>query len=125
MENAFGTTHNAIERFSGMAMRLFGSGYVWMCLDNEPGSDTLRYVHTLNQNSPLTLGYRPILGIDLWEHAYYLQYQNKRADYVSSWWSLVAWDKVNLLLDAWLQADKDTSSAPAEADVQTSTKTEL
>ena len=101
-----------------MAVKLFGSGYVWLCLENTPGSRRLQLVETVNQVSPLSQGYRPLLGIDVWEHAYYLQYVNKRADYVNTWWAIVDWDKVNLLLSTWLEAED--SSTPGKDSVSAS-----
>jgi Fe-Mn family superoxide dismutase len=77
---------------------LFGSGWVWICL-NQKG-DELKLVGTPNQDNPLMKGVAeevmfPILGLDVWEHAYYLKYQNRRPEYVSNWWNVVNWDKVS------------------------------
>jgi Fe-Mn family superoxide dismutase len=77
---------------------LFGSGWVWVCV-NQKG-DELKLVGTPNQDNPLMKGVLdevmfPILGLDVWEHAYYLKYQNRRPEYVSNWWNVVNWDKVS------------------------------
>ena len=72
------------------ALNHFGSGWAWLVVDN----GELQVYSTANQDSPLMLGHTPILGLDVWEHAYYLNYQNRRADYVSAWWNVVNWDKV-------------------------------
>lgn len=81
---------------------LFGSGWVWVCV-NQKG-DALKLVGTPNQDNPLMKGALdeimfPILGLDVWEHAYYLKYQNRRPEYVSNWWNVVNWDKVNSNFD--------------------------
>jgi Fe-Mn family superoxide dismutase len=72
------------------ALNQFGSGWAWLVVDN----GELQVYATANQDSPLMQGHTPILGLDVWEHAYYLNYQNRRADYVSAWWNVVNWDKV-------------------------------
>lgn len=78
---------NIIEPFNSAALSLFGSGWVWLTKD-------LEIISTTNQDSLLTIGKVPILGIDLWEHAYYLKYQNKRKDYIAAWWNVVNWSRV-------------------------------
>lgn len=77
---------------------VFGSGWVWICVNKK--GDELKLVGTPNQDNPLMKGVLdevafPILGLDVWEHAYYLKYQNRRPEYVSNWWNVVNWDKVN------------------------------
>lgn len=77
---------------------LFGSGWVWVCVNKK--GDELKLVGTPNQDNPLMKGVTddimfPILGLDVWEHAYYLKYQNRRPEYVSNWWNVVNWDKVS------------------------------
>lgn len=74
------------------ALGQFGSGWSWLVF--VPNEKRLSVVPTPNQDCPLMLGWFPILGIDVWEHAYYLKYQNKRADYVDAWWNVVNWDAV-------------------------------
>ena len=68
----------------------FGSGWAWLCVD----SGKLEVLSTPNQNSPIMLGYRPVLGADLWEHAYYLKYQSRRLNYIAAWWNVVNWHNV-------------------------------
>jgi Fe-Mn family superoxide dismutase len=75
---------------SAAAMARFGSGWAWLAL----GKDGLEVLSTANQDSPLSLGKTPLVGVDVWEHAYYLNYQNRRADYVKAWWNVVDWDAV-------------------------------
>ena len=72
-------------------MKRFGSGWAWLSVDK---SGNLTVESTANQDSPLSEGRRPILGLDVWEHAYYLKYQNRRADYIAAWWNVVNWDEV-------------------------------
>jgi len=71
----------------------FGSGWAWVVW--VPGEKRLSVLATANQDSPFMKGWTPILGVDVWEHAYYLKYQNKRADYLDAWWNVVNWDAVN------------------------------
>jgi Fe-Mn family superoxide dismutase len=73
-------------------MNRFGSGWAWLCF--EPKAKKLAVCSTANQDSPLTEGHVPVLGIDVWEHAYYLKYQNRRADYVQAFFNVVDWDAV-------------------------------
>lgn len=73
-------------------MGRFGSGWAWLSQDP---SGKLLITSTANQDSPLTEGLEPLLTIDVWEHAYYLKYQNRRADYVGAFWNVVDWDRVN------------------------------
>ena len=79
------------EQFSDAAMKRFGSGWAWLAKDK--GGELMIY-STANQDSPLMEGNTALLGLDVWEHAYYLKYQNKRADYVTAWWNVVNWDEV-------------------------------
>ena len=74
------------EKFSNAAKNLFGSGWAWLVRDK---NGNLEICALPNQDSPLTLGHTPILTLDVWEHAYYLKYQNKRADYIEAWWNAV------------------------------------
>lgn len=87
----FGSFETFKEQFSSSATTLFGSGWAWLVLNK----GELEIIQTKNQDSPISLGKTPILGIDVWEHAYYLKYQNKRADYVAAFWNVVNWDQVN------------------------------
>ena len=79
------------ERFGSTAAGQFGSGWGWLSVDS---SGALIIESTPNQDSPLSRGRTPILGVDVWEHAYYLKYQNKRADYIQAWWNVIDWDAV-------------------------------
>jgi Fe-Mn family superoxide dismutase len=95
VENAFGSVSDLKSKFADAAAKRFGSGWAWLVLDNQ---NKLVIGSTPNQDNPLmdlseVKGY-PLLGIDVWEHAYYLKYQNKRADYINAWWSLVNWKEV-------------------------------
>ena len=78
--------------FSDAAMKRFGSGWAWLCY--VPEEKKLAICSTANQDSPLTEGHTPILGIDVWEHAYYLKYQNRRPEYVANFFNIVNWDNV-------------------------------
>jgi len=76
--------------FNDAGVKRFGSGWAWLVL----GRDGIAVASTANQDNPLTDGFYPILGNDVWEHAYYLKYQNRRPDYLSAWWNVVNWDVV-------------------------------
>jgi len=84
------------EQFAKCAMGRFGSGWAWLCWDQ----GKLHICDTLNQDSPVSKGHAPLLTIDVWEHAYYLKYQNRRADWIAAWWNLVNWQRVAELYDA-------------------------
>jgi Fe-Mn family superoxide dismutase len=90
IDSAFGSFDAFKDEFAKAAGTRFGSGWAWLVKNNEG----LTVVSTANQDNPLSLGLTPILGIDVWEHAYYLNYQNRRPDYVSAWWNVVNWDAV-------------------------------
>ena len=79
------------EEFSNAATTQFGSGWAWLVLDN----GELKIIKTPNQESPISKGMIPLLTIDVWEHAYYLKYQNKRPDYVKNFFNVINWEKVN------------------------------
>ncbi len=87
---AFGDLAKFKEKFAAAATTRFGSGWAWLVVD---GGKKLHVYNTLNQDSPLMEGHVPVLGLDVWEHAYYLNYQNRRPDYVAAWWNVVNWDK--------------------------------
>lgn len=87
----FGSFDAFKEKFSAAAVNRFGSGWAWLVVSDEK----LEIMDTLNQDTPITVGKTPLLCIDVWEHAYYLKYQNKRADYVAAWWNVVNWKQVN------------------------------
>lgn len=81
------------EEFKKAALGQFGSGWAWLVLDN----GKLKVVATPNQDNPISQGMKPILGIDVWEHAYYLKFKNLRGDYIDSWWNVVDWNKIEEL----------------------------
>ena len=91
INKSFGSFDNFKEQFSKAAATRFGSGWAWLCVD---GGDKLVITNTPNQDSPISEGLVPILGLDVWEHAYYLNYQNRRPDYIAGWWNVVNWDEV-------------------------------
>jgi Fe-Mn family superoxide dismutase len=88
--SAFGDFESFKNEFSQAGINRFGSGWAWLV--NEGG--TLSVTSTPNQDTPVMEGKTPILGLDVWEHAYYLNYQNRRPDYVAAWWNVVNWDEV-------------------------------
>jgi len=90
INSAFGSFDAFKEKFAAAAGGQFGSGWGWLVVD---GGD-LKIVSTPNQDNPLSQGQTPILGVDVWEHAYYLNYQNRRPAYLEAWWNVVNWDKV-------------------------------
>lgn len=87
----FGSFDTFKEVFSKAAMTRFGSGWAWLCADKD---GKLLVKSTANQDNPLSEGLAPLLTLDVWEHAYYLNYQNRRADYIDAWWNVVKWDTV-------------------------------
>ncbi len=91
IEATFGSFEEFKEKFSTAAATRFGSGWAWLAVDS---NKKLVVLSTPNQDSPLSDGLTPILGLDVWEHAYYLNYQNRRPDYISAWWDVVNWDVV-------------------------------
>ena len=91
INSSFGSFDTFKERFSNSAALLFGSGWTWLVWSN----NELQIVTTANQDNPLSQGKTPILGIDVWEHAYYLKYQNRRPEYVNAFFNVINWDTVN------------------------------
>ncbi len=91
LEQAFGGFDAFVEKINNAGLTRFGSGWAWLSVD---GSGKLAVHSTANQDNPLMEGMRPVLGIDVWEHAYYLHYQNRRGDYLKAWWNVVNWDEV-------------------------------
>jgi len=96
INEAFGGFDQFKEKFTTTAANVFGSGWAWLVVDG----GKLDVIGMPNQNSPLADGKEPILGLDVWEHAYYLNYQNRRPDYIAAWWNVVNWDEVNKRLEA-------------------------
>ena len=88
----YGTVDEFKSDFKKAALSVFGSGYAWLAAD---GCGRLVIMTTPNQETPLTANLCPILNIDVWEHAYYLKYNNRRAEYIDSWFNLIDWDKAN------------------------------
>ena len=87
----FGSFDAFKEQFAKAGMGRFGSGWAWLVMDSE---GKLSITSTPNQDNPISEGLVPLLGVDVWEHAYYLKYQNLRADYIAAWWNVVDWDVV-------------------------------
>ncbi len=88
----FGSFDGFKEKFNAAATGRFGSGWAWLVKDS---TGKFEIVSTANQDSPLMEGKKPILGLDVWEHAYYLKYQNRRPEYIAAWWNVVNWEEVN------------------------------
>jgi Fe-Mn family superoxide dismutase len=91
--STFGSLEAAKEQFATAATTRFGSGWAWLVL----GDSGLEIYSTANQDSPIMQGHTPLLGIDVWEHAYYLKYQNLRPAYVEAWTNVINWTRVNEL----------------------------
>ena len=91
IDSAFGSFDDFKAAFSAAAGTRFGSGWAWLVVN---GDGSLAVTSTPNQDNPLTDGLTPILGLDVWEHAYYLNYQNRRPDYVAAFWNVVNWEQV-------------------------------
>jgi Fe-Mn family superoxide dismutase len=95
INDAFGSVDSLIEQVNDAGVKRFGSGWSWVVADN----GSLAVTSTPNQDTPLSDGKTPILGIDVWEHAYYLKYQNRRPDYLAAWWNVVNWEEVGRRLE--------------------------
>ena len=91
IEASFGSFADFKEAFSEAAAGQFGSGWAWLA--EKDGQ--LKVIGTPNQDNPISDGWNPLLGIDVWEHAYYLNYQNRRPDYIEAFWTIINWDKVS------------------------------
>jgi Fe-Mn family superoxide dismutase len=94
IDGAFGSFDSFKEKFSAAATNRFGSGWAWLVSNG----GKLEIVDRPNQDSPLMDGLTPVLGLDVWEHAYYLKYQNRRPEYIDAWWNIVNWDEVGVRL---------------------------
>ncbi len=97
INSAFGSFAAFRDEFSSAAATRFGSGWAWLVVAEGGG---IKVFSTANQDSPYMDGHTPILGLDVWEHAYYLNYQNRRPDYISAWWNVVDWGAVGRNFDA-------------------------
>ena len=93
INDSFGSFTEFKELFSSKTAPIQGSGWGWLVYN--PNSSKVEYKAMSNQTSPRTEGLVPLLGLDVWEHAYYLKYQNKRPDYIAAWWNVINWDEVN------------------------------
>jgi Fe-Mn family superoxide dismutase len=95
LADAIGSTFGSVDelkaKVNDAGVKRFGSGWTWLVKD---GSGALSVVSTANQDSPVSDGQTPLLGIDVWEHAYYLKYNNRRPEYLGAWWNVVNWDEV-------------------------------
>ncbi|MGH3084072.1 MAG: superoxide dismutase [Gaiellaceae bacterium] len=90
INSTFGSLDSLVEQVNDAGVKRFGSGWTWLVVDG----GTLAVTSTPNQDTPLSEGKTPILGIDVWEHAYYLKYQNRRPEYLAAWWNVVNWPEV-------------------------------
>jgi len=90
INSKFGSFDNFKEKFSTAGATRFGSGWAWLAL----GDGSLELYSTPNQDNPANVGHIPLLGLDVWEHAYYLKYQNRRPEYIAAWWNVVNWKEV-------------------------------
>lgn len=99
IDNKFGSFDAFKEQFSEAAVTWFGSGWAWLSVHE----DHLHLGATSNQDSPLSAGHTPLLGVDVWEHAYYLHYQNRRADYVNAWFNVINWEFVSDRFDKFTE----------------------
>jgi Fe-Mn family superoxide dismutase len=97
IDEYFGSFEEFKEAFSKKAATLFGVGWTWLCMDRE---GKLLIATTANQDNPVSQGLIPLVGLDVWEHAYYLKYENRRADYIAAWWNVVSWGYVSANLAA-------------------------
>ncbi|MBF2682324.1 superoxide dismutase [Listeria welshimeri] len=96
IESEFGTFDEFKEKFNAAAAARFGSGWAWLVVNN----GKLEILSTANQDSPLSDGKTPVLGLDVWEHAYYLKFQNRRPEYIDTFWNVINWDEANKRFDA-------------------------
>jgi Fe-Mn family superoxide dismutase len=92
IRSEFGSFQSMKEQLDKAAMGRFGSGWAWL---GKNASGKLSVISMPNQDAPLMEGFQPVIGVDVWEHAYYLKYQNRRAEYLSSWWNLINWEEAD------------------------------
>jgi superoxide dismutase, Fe-Mn family len=91
INRTFGSFDAFKQQFNDAGVKRFGSGWAWLCSDG----GSLHIESTANQDNPMSEGHTPIFGNDVWEHAYYLKYQNRRPEYLAAWWNVVNWDEIN------------------------------
>ena len=96
INDAFSGLQSFKDQFTKSALSLFGSGWTWLVKGQ---GDKLSILNTSNQDSPVSQGLIPLLGLDVWEHAYYLKYQNRRPEYIEQWWNVVNWEYANQILN--------------------------
>jgi Fe-Mn family superoxide dismutase len=99
IKKSFGNFKDFQTKFNDVGVKQFGSGWVWLA--GKPGSGEVQILSTPNQDSPISQGLFPIFGNDVWEHAYYLKYNNRRPDYLAAWWNVVNWDEINKRLESF------------------------
>lgn len=92
INKTFGNFDSFKSKFKDSAMSRFGSGWAWLVSDK---NGNLSIISTANQDTPISIGLTPIIGIDVWEHAYYLKYKNKRSDYIDNWWNVLNWSQAS------------------------------
>src|SRR5215471_14827844 len=97
IKKTFGNFKDFQTKFNDAGTKQFGSGWVWLVASN---AGEYKIISTPNQDSPLSQGLYPIFGNDVWEHAYYLKYNNRRPEYLQAWWNVVSWDEINQRLEA-------------------------
>ncbi len=96
IKSTFGDLDTFKTQFQDAGVKQFGSGWVWLVMTG----GKLQIISTPNQDNPMSLGHAPVMGNDVWEHAYYLKYQNRRPDYLKAWWNVVNWDAISKRFDA-------------------------
>src|SRR3954454_9837248 len=111
IKKTFGSFNDFQTKFNDAGTKQFGSGWVWLA--GKPGSGDVQILSTANQDSPISQGLFPIMGNDVWEHAYYLKYNNRRPEYLSAWWNVLNWEEINARYAA-LKSGK-TTQEPALA----------
>jgi len=99
IKKTFGNFKDFQAKFNDAGAKQFGSGWVWLA--GKPATGEVEIVTTPNQDSPISQGLFPILGNDVWEHAYYLKYNNRRPEYLAAWWNVLNWDEINKRLESF------------------------
>jgi Fe-Mn family superoxide dismutase len=103
IKKAFGDFKSFQEKFNDAGAKQFGSGWVWLA--GKPNGE-VQVISTPNQDNPLSQGLFPIMGNDVWEHAYYLKYNNRRPEYLQAWWNVVNWEEINKRYEAFKSAQE-------------------